>query len=77
MDNEMVKALVSMICGSYVDLIHTNIEEDKTWFPYIISCINFISELKRKGIDLKFNDAFIDKIYIEFADFISEGKDCE
>lgn len=81
MDNEVVKAIVSMICENYVDLIITNIEEDKSNFPYTISCINFISELKRNGIDIKFNDIFIDKfidkIYIEFADFISEDKKYE
>ncbi len=81
MDNEVAKAIVSMVCDNYVDLLLTNIDEDKACFPYTISCINFISELKREDIDLKFNDIFvdkfIDKIYIEFANFLSEAKNYE
>lgn len=81
MDIEVAKVLASMVCDNYVDLILTNIEEDKARFPYTICCINFISELKKRNINLKFNDIFVDKfinkINIEFANFISEGKNYE
>ncbi|MBS7020392.1 MAG: hypothetical protein KH135_00765 [Firmicutes bacterium] len=81
MDNEVTKDIVSMICNNYLDLILINIEENKTSFPYTICCINFISELKSKGIVLEindiFSDKFIDKIYKEFSNYIIGGSNNE
>ena len=77
-ENEL-KRILSNVCDGYVDNILTDLEENKDtekMFPFMLACVNFICELKKKNIIVElcgtFEDTIIDRIYREVGNYIGK-----
>lgn len=77
-ENEL-KRILSNVCDGYVDNILIDLEENKDnekMFPFMLACVNFICELKKKNIMVElcgtFEDAIIDRIYREVGNYIGK-----
>lgn len=75
MKEQVLKDLLTSISEDYVDTLLTGIEEYEKDFPYTISCINFISELKSKNIIVNFysifDDSIVDMVYRETSNYLA------
>lgn len=73
-ENELRK-IIESVCNDFVDTLMTGIDENKKDFPYIIACVNFISELKEKNIIVDFNivfdDSIIDMVFREASNYLA------
>lgn len=54
MKEEISKNIIKQLCNYFVDTICVGLEESPDEFPYTLACINFIYELKVKGIYFNF-----------------------
>lgn len=73
MYEEIVKKFAINISNDFQDIIIVGLNEDKESFPYSITCINFLSELKEKGLNAYmdyFSDSFREKIYEEIKRYL-------
>ena len=73
-ENE-IRKILSIVCGSYIDGISANFEENVDVFPYLLACANFIVELKSKNIIVDINafaDSIKDRIFREVANYIGK-----
>ena len=75
-ENEL-RRILSDVCSGYVDNILTSLEENKDtekMFPFMLACVDFICELKKKNIIVElygtFEDTIIDRIYREVGNYI-------
>jgi len=73
MKDEVMKLFVANICSDFNDVLLVGLEENKEQLPYSIACINFLYELKEKGLSCSmnfFNQNMIDIIYNEMKKYL-------
>ena len=73
MKEEIKRNVVKEICSDFVDTIIVGMEEYEKDFPYSLAVINFISELREKGINVNTNmfiDIIWDNMYKEFTNYL-------
>jgi hypothetical protein len=70
----VTKSVVKEICNDFALTIIDGLDECKEDFPYTLACINFITELREKDIDVDLN-AFIDiiwsKLHQELSNYLA------
>lgn len=76
MKNEVIEEVARHISDSYYDVLLVAFEEQKHKFKITMSIIDFMANLKEKGIvyglDDIFIDTFIDKMYVEANNYIGK-----
>lgn len=55
MKSDIKKIFAKNIVADFSDVILVGLEEEEEQFPYSMACINFICELKEKGINATLN----------------------
>lgn len=73
MKDEVMKLFVANICSDFNDVLLVGLEENNEQLPYSIACINFLYELKEKGLNCSmnfFNQNMIDIIYNEMKKYL-------
>ncbi|MDD3340989.1 MAG: hypothetical protein PHN72_02150 [Bacilli bacterium] len=73
MKEEIKRNVVKEICSDFVDTIIVGMEEYEKDFPYSLAVINFILELREKGINVNTNmfiDVIWDNMYKEFTNYL-------
>lgn len=76
MKDEILKIVASQICEDFSETIIVGVKEYEEDFPYTIACVNFINELKSKGIKVNlriFADCqdIFDNMYREFSNYLA------
>lgn len=73
MKEEIIKMFAKNIGCDLQDIIIVGLNEDKEDMPYCIACINFIYELKEKGLNAYmdyFSDSLRELIYNEIKRYV-------
>lgn len=55
MKSDIMKMFAKNVVADFGDVILVGLEEEPELFPYSMACINFIYELKEKGINATLN----------------------
>lgn len=55
MKSDIMKMFAKNIVADFGDVILVGLEEEQEKFPYSMACINFIYELREKGINATLN----------------------
>lgn len=78
MKERILKSIVNEVCDDFITTICASFEEYPDDFPYTTACVNFLFELKEKGIFFNFkkltqcND-LLDNIYCELIKYLEKG----
>lgn len=51
MKNDVEKMMISYFCRDFEEFLLTGIEEEKEYFPFFTSCVDYLCELREKGIE--------------------------
>ena len=73
MKEQITKNVIREVCNDFVDTIIVGLEEYENDFPYTLACINFITELKKKEINVSLNsfiDVIWDNVYKEVSNYL-------
>ncbi len=73
MKDEIMKIFAKDIMSDFKDVLVVGLEEESERFPYSIACINFIYELKEKGINVNmnyFSECVRENIYNEVKSYL-------
>lgn len=74
MKSDIMKMFAKNIVADFGDVILVGLEEEPELFPYSMACINFIYELKEKGINVtlnSFSEIVRDELYRECSRYLA------
>ncbi len=73
MKTSIFKQTIHELCMDFLEFLEVSIDENPESFPCTIAYINFLCELKEKGIETNLDSidsVLMDKVYRELSDFL-------